>query len=153
MHKPWMEIQRSRRDVFLSYCNINKEFALPLVRLLEREGIKVWYAPFELNPGDEWSDRLVKAINDCPVFLVLLTKEAISSKAVNAEIRRALSRKEKEGEEYLFVPITRNIELHEIPEEIKKIQGISFSDKENLVEKLQVLRLTIEKFLYRSFKE
>lgn len=153
LHKPWMEIQRSKRDVFFSYCNINKEVALPLVRLLEREGIKVWYAPFELNPGDAWSDRLIKAINDCPVFMVLLTKEAIYSKSVKTEIRRALSRKEKEGETYLFVPVIRGIEEHEIPEEIKKIHWISFSDKDNLVEKLQILRFTIEEFLYLNFNK
>jgi hypothetical protein len=90
---------------------------------------------------------LKSALDRCPVFLCLLSKAALKSKYVVAEIKSALERKNSEEENYLLIPLCFNIELDDIPKELRDIQCVNVSDGDHLVDSFQALRFTIENFL------
>ena len=41
-------------DVFISYSTKNKNVADAVVANFEQHGIKCWYAPRDILPGEEW---------------------------------------------------------------------------------------------------
>ena len=54
------EVGDGKIDVFLSYSSKNKNVADAVVAEFEQHGIRCWYAPRDIVPGEEW----VSAIHD-----------------------------------------------------------------------------------------
>jgi DNA-binding response OmpR family regulator len=128
-----------QRDAFLSYSSRNTELALGVKRVLERMGISTWYAPAEVPVGEYWSDTLDAAISKCPVFLVLLTPDALGSQQVMSEVRRALARREAERDGFLLVPVTYAIAPADLPERLRTLQAVDLTNQHGLAD--SVIRL------------
>lgn len=75
---------------FISYNNLDKNIADNLCNKLENNGIKVWYAP--RNSEGEYASAIVDAIDKSDYFIVIISKNSISSKHVLNEIDIAFSR-------------------------------------------------------------
>ena len=60
-------------DVFISYAHEDKYIAVPLYERLHEEGVNVWIDEQGLRPGDEYERILIKKINNCKVFLPILS--------------------------------------------------------------------------------
>jgi TolB-like protein/predicted Zn-dependent protease len=84
-----------RGDVFVSYASQDAAVANSVVEVLERHGIKCWFAPRDVNPGSQYADEIVGAINDAKVFVLVLSEHAIASPHVGREIERAASKRRR----------------------------------------------------------
>ncbi len=73
------------RSVFISYSSIDKNIADNLCAKLESKGIKVWYAPRNIHAQD-YATAIVDAITTCTHFVVILSKNSLSSNHVLNEI-------------------------------------------------------------------
>lgn len=76
---------------FISYASQDKNIADNLCAKLEARGIKVWYAPRDIVAGD-YASAIVKAINSCTRFVVILSRNSLRSNHVLNEIDLAFGR-------------------------------------------------------------
>jgi len=79
-------------DVFISYSSQDKTVADAVCATLEGRKIRCWIAPRDVPPGLPYAAALVKAINDCKVFVLILSKGSNTSGAVMREVEEAVDR-------------------------------------------------------------
>jgi tetratricopeptide (TPR) repeat protein len=79
-------------DVFISYSSKDKSAADSICAGLETKGVVVWLAPRDIVPGMNWSGSIIRAINDCRVFVLLFTAHSNISPQVNREVERAINK-------------------------------------------------------------
>jgi TolB-like protein/Tfp pilus assembly protein PilF len=80
-------------DVFVSYASQDVALADGIVAILERNGLKCWIAPRDVQPGAQYADGIIRAINGAKVMVLVLSKHAVQSSHVGKEIERASAKK------------------------------------------------------------
>lgn len=87
-----LDIPRPERPplVFLSYNRNNNEISKEIQTVLEDRGIFVWRAPKDVPLGEYYLPSEMKAIEECDVFLILLSIPAQNSEEVKKEFQKAL---------------------------------------------------------------
>ncbi len=83
--------------VFLSYADRDGELARQLAERLGAAGVSVWLDEREVEPGDNWADKLQTALKHADAMVVLLSPEAVRSRWVRREIDYALTTPRFEG--------------------------------------------------------
>ncbi|MBP5355190.1 MAG: toll/interleukin-1 receptor domain-containing protein, partial [Lachnospiraceae bacterium] len=78
-------------DVFLSYSSKNKNVADAVVAEFEQHGIRCWYAPRDIVPGQEWVSAIHDAITACSLFVLIYTDSSNESKQVANEVALAFN--------------------------------------------------------------
>ncbi len=77
--------------VFISYSTKTSDTAFAICKALEREGIKCWIAPRDIELGDDYGDLIDKAITECSVFLLVYSAAAMQSLWVRGEVNLAFT--------------------------------------------------------------
>lgn len=77
-------------DVFISYSSLDKEIADTICDSLEKMNIKCWYAPRNIEPGSEWAESIVKAIENSKILVLIFTENSNNSKQVLREVTCAV---------------------------------------------------------------
>ncbi len=77
-------------DVFISYSHYNKAIADAVCAQLERDNIRCWYAPRDIQPGEDWAESIIKTIESVKVMVIIYTDESNVSKQVLNEIANAV---------------------------------------------------------------
>lgn len=113
--------------VFISHSHKNDEFGLKLLQDLRRalgEVQAVWYdSSGGLDGGDAWWAKIVAEISRRPVFLVILSPDAIASKWVRDELFMAWNQKNSRDGKRIIPVLARTTE---IGEDLKTLQVVSF---------------------------
>jgi formylglycine-generating enzyme required for sulfatase activity len=78
-------------EVFISHSSKDKPFADAVCAGLESRGVRCWIAPRDVLPGISWSEAIVDAVNECSVFLLILTSNSNSSKQTINEVDIAVN--------------------------------------------------------------
>ena len=110
-----------QRRTFISYSRVNQEFALKLARELRTSRFAVWLDQLDIPTGARWDNELEKALNDCEIFLVILTPASIASENVKDEIGFAIDH----GKHILPVLLDEC----EIPLRLRRLQYVDFTRK------------------------
>jgi hypothetical protein len=77
-------------DVFISYSSKDKKVADAVCATLEERKVRCWIAPRDVPPGLPYAAALVKAINECKVFVLVLSKGSNTSGQVLREVEQAV---------------------------------------------------------------
>jgi len=78
-------------EVFISHSSKDKPFADAVCAGLESRGVRCWIAPRDVLPGISWSEAIVDAVEECSVFLLILTSNSNSSKQTINEVDIAVN--------------------------------------------------------------
>ena len=78
-------------DVFISYSSKNKNVADAIVSEFESNGIKCWYAPRDIMPGEEWVTAITRALENCKLQVLVYTEESNTSRQVMNEVAVAFN--------------------------------------------------------------
>lgn len=78
---------------FLSYGQEDQALAQKIAEALEQNGIKTWWAEWEIGAGDSIRRKIDEGLANCTHFIVLLTPSSITRPWVNEEIDAAYMRK------------------------------------------------------------
>jgi hypothetical protein len=73
-------------DAFFSYAKPDLRQTTVVCRTLEVRGLKVWVAPRDIPPGANWSDAIVKAIDESRALVVIFSSAANGSRQVFREV-------------------------------------------------------------------
>ena len=60
--------------VFLSYAREDTDAAKRIAEALRSSGVEVWFDQSELRGGDAWDAKIRKQINDCMLFLPIVSQ-------------------------------------------------------------------------------
>jgi TolB-like protein len=72
--------------VFVSYSRQDKKEVLEFVELFRANGIEVWMDETSINASSVWAEQIVKAIDDCDLFVLFLSPSSVSSENVSKEV-------------------------------------------------------------------
>jgi len=64
----------SPKAVFLSYAREDADAARRIGDALRSQGVEVWFDQSELRGGDSWDAKIRKQINDCALFLPIISQ-------------------------------------------------------------------------------
>lgn len=78
-------------DVFISYSHLDALVADAICHHLEEAGIRCWYAPRNIEPGVEWADAIIDAIEACKVMVLVFTNYSNDSRQVRREVDTAIN--------------------------------------------------------------
>jgi TPR repeat protein len=84
-------LNKGRHDVFISYSTKNKNVADAVVADFEQHGIKCWYAPRDILPGEEWVTAITNALEGSKALVLIFTEESNNSRQVMNEIAVAFN--------------------------------------------------------------
>lgn len=104
---------------FISHSSKDEEFAERLSGKLRQAGVRIWYAPEDIAPGDKIYKQVKKAISTFDRLLIVLSTHSMESNWVRTELASAISREQREKSRILFpvslVPIAeiRDWECHD----------------------------------------
>jgi hypothetical protein len=120
-------------QVFLSYSESDKSLARRVADGLERAGrdggLKVWFAEREILPGQNWAEKIARALKDSEAMVVLLTPDALSSTQVRREIEYALG---EETYSHRVIPVIvgppEQLPSKDIPWILKTFQQVSLPE-------------------------
>lgn len=98
---------------FLSHSTEDSEIARRLAVDLRSTGVDVWYAEWELKPGDSLRRKIDEGIGRASHFLVLLTPASLKSEWVQTELDAGMV-KRIEGSCRL-IPVLHGIEKNQVP--------------------------------------
>lgn len=89
------------KKLFVSHCSEDaadaEDIAQHLENVFQDAGIEVFMAARSesINPGDVWQDKIIDALSETDVLLVLMTVDAVYKPWINFEIGIAWARKER----------------------------------------------------------
>jgi hypothetical protein len=87
---------------FISYSSKDEEFARLLHERLRAAGLRVWFAPEDIQGGKKLYDQIDTAIQIHDRLLLVLSEESMRSEWVMTEVRRARKAEVKECRRKLF---------------------------------------------------
>lgn len=77
-------------DVFISYSDRDRKIAQTVCALLEQQGIRCWVAYRDIPAGENWPERIMRAIKESRVLVLILSSESNASNQVFREVTNAL---------------------------------------------------------------
>ncbi len=105
----WIDYYRSSmmhpiqyHSCFISYASDNEDIAKRLHADLQASGVRCWFAPHDLKPGDYFREEIDKAIHLQDKLLLILSEQSVASKWVRYEVNRALDREVNQERTILF---------------------------------------------------
>ncbi|MEO8440705.1 MAG: TIR domain-containing protein [Spartobacteria bacterium] len=79
------------KKVFISHSSVDKEIADEVCHFLEANGLVCWIAPRDVIPGKNYGAAIIDAIDQCGVFVLILSSQSNQSGQVVREVERAAS--------------------------------------------------------------
>jgi uncharacterized protein YjbI with pentapeptide repeats len=87
---------------FISYSTQDEAFAKRLSARMREEGLRVWFAPEDIQGGRKLHEQIDRAIEMHDRLLVVLSEHSLGSEWVMTEIRRARRQERREQRRKLF---------------------------------------------------
>lgn len=79
------------KEVFISYSTVDAVQAETVRNVLEKNGLSCWMAPRDIPGGSNYTKEIPIAIRNCKVFVLILSKNAQSSRWVLKELDSAVN--------------------------------------------------------------
>jgi len=96
-------------QIFISYADQDQKSAKKLYEQLTQENISVWFEPESLLAGQKREIMIRQAIQECRLFLVLLSSASVQKGRVNRQVVQALDILDEFPENDIFViPVKLN---------------------------------------------
>ncbi len=73
------------------YVQFDAAAVYPKIKKMHQNGVRVWYDK-GIEEGSEWPAEIEKALNNCTIFIVFLSKYSVKSVNVRNEIHMGLKK-------------------------------------------------------------
>ena len=81
-----------RLSVFVSHSSRDRRFVeQEITPLLTRHGLQPWYSREQIKTAEEWEQRVLRGLEECEWFLVILSPSAVASDWVRREVTWAMT--------------------------------------------------------------
>jgi hypothetical protein len=99
---PSLERTSTLASCYISYSPEDEEFATLLRNGLIEAGLRVWFAPADMQGGKKMHEQISQAIRDQDKLLLVLSEYSLKSPWVETEIRKARRMEQQTGYQKLF---------------------------------------------------
>ncbi|MFX0070201.1 MAG: SPFH domain-containing protein [Candidatus Hermodarchaeota archaeon] len=119
--------------LFVSYTHKDMKTVYPIIKLLYKNGINIWYDE-GIPLSSDWSDSLAEKIMNCNVFLSFISPQVLESESTQDEIQFALNEKKT----FLAIYLEETDLSPGLKMRMRRIQGIQKyeMDEERFYKKL-----------------
>jgi hypothetical protein len=128
-----------QRLTFISYSRDDKDFAVELAQALRDAGFLIWLDQLDIPTGARWDDAVQTALEQCEIFLVVITPNSTASNNVKDEIGYAIDSNKR------ILPVL--LENANIPLRLRRLQYVDFTNK-SYDEGIEVAKQLLKKLLY-----
>jgi hypothetical protein len=150
--------QEETYSIFISYSHKDSDFALELYSKLSKHGFrKIFLDKIKVRPGDRFKEKILRALDGCTHFILVMTPDSMESIWVKREYRRALTRAYENGKRNIIPILLRDCQIPEkIKEEIQYVDFRSVDRREDAFNELlrglteQIRRLTVDLSLLKK---
>lgn len=112
-------------QIFISYSRKDKDLVALLDTGLKQKDYKVWLDTKDILPSTQWMQMILDAIEQSPVFLMVISADSLYSEVCLKELNHAAALGKK------IIPlVTGNIKEMKLPEEIRSIQWVSWVEED-----------------------
>lgn len=73
-------------EIFISYSHKDSDIQQAVVQKLEENGLSCWYAPRNIQPGEEWAEAITNALRQCRMVVLIFTENSNTSVQVLREV-------------------------------------------------------------------
>ncbi|MHA1368997.1 MAG: TIR domain-containing protein [Promethearchaeota archaeon] len=108
--------------VFISYNKADKDVAREIALFLTSENIDVWFDEWEVSAGDPIIEQITKGLHNCTHFIVLWSKNALTSNWVRKELQSILVKAIQSGTPKILPIVFNETPLPEIMADIGYIK-------------------------------
>lgn len=119
---------------FLSHSTTDADVARKLARDLRAHGVDVWYAEWELRPGDSLRRRIDEGIDRATHFLVLLTAASLTSEWVQTELDAGMVN--RISGKCRLIPIILGLSGDQVPATLRGVVWVSLEPYDDGLRKL-----------------
>jgi len=85
---------RKQHRVFVSHSTRDRAFVeREIISPLERSGIKTWYSKVDIQTSSEWERSILRGLESCEWFLVVMSPRSSSSEWVKDEVHWAIDKR------------------------------------------------------------
>lgn len=136
-------MEKDHKPIFLSHSTENEDIMLNIAAYLEAHGYPTWYAQKHILPSENYQTKIIDALEEVDIVMVLVTKEVEKSEFVPKEIDRAIT--------YNKIIIPLRVDGSPIPRNLNlflcNIQWFDLLKYATLQEALDALMLMVEEIL------
>jgi len=100
--------------VFISYSHSDEDIVVKIESALKNEGTRIWRDKQDIPAGDSISYAITEAIRSLPIFLLVVTRNALKSRWVQREIDLAVNSQLKE-EKRIIPVLAEKLKHSELP--------------------------------------
>ena len=130
--------------VFISHAYTDDPFVRKVVAGLEEVGLEVWDATREILPGDNWADKVARALKESEAMVVLLTPDALRSNWVSWEIQYALGEQSYRNRLIsVIVGDSEELPKENVPWILRRLQMIDMSEYDEEEEGINQIAQTL----------
>lgn len=121
--------------IFVSHAHADNDFCRRFVQDLRRELAlsdpdHIFYDEVSLHLGDDWIDRLSQEVYHRPIFIIIMTPNAVGRKMIRQELNIAIRMSDKAGSNHRVVPVKAvECDPDQISPLLGNLQYISIVDK------------------------
>ncbi|CAK8723927.1 TIR domain-containing protein [Candidatus Electrothrix laxa] len=144
---PLAKIKVKEREVFISSLAANEKVASFFRDEFMKKNIGSCCENAELLEDDIWRAVLLKAINTCKIFILILTHDSLKSHYMKQQIIQAFNRKKRDGNRFVIIPVLYNVQSNEIPHQISSMHCIDITSANNRAEQIRSFIPSIKKLL------
>ena len=113
--------------VFLSHSSLDHELAQAVASALRKAGFTVWDPTTEILPGDNWAEKIGRALEESEAMVVLLTPAALAAESVRRDIEYALGNVRFKGRLIPVLPQPFD-ELKSAPWILKRLKSVRLAE-------------------------
>jgi TPR repeat protein len=130
-----------RLQVFLCHSSGDKAGVRALYNRLKRAGFSPWLDERDLIPGQRWDEEIKKAVRQCDIVIVCLSKHSVTKEGyVQKETRFALDLAEEKPEGTIFI-IPVLLEDMTIPGRLRDLQYAQLFHKDGYKKLVHALKV------------
>ena len=119
-----------RLRVFLCHASDDKPSVKALYQRLHSNEFEPWLDEEAILPGDDWKEKIEKAVRDSDVVVVCLSQRSINKRGyVQKEIKIALDIADEQPEGTIFV-IPVKVEECDVPQRLRRWQWVNLFEDE-----------------------
>jgi hypothetical protein len=108
--------------VFISYSRDDRPFVDRLSADLRRFGVQTWVDVENIKPGARWDEALNSGLQEAAALVFILSRKMVASRWMLLELQHFASSQNKT----IFPVIIQDIDLTQVPSEIRNIQWAEF---------------------------
>jgi len=113
------------QEAFLSHASADRAFVKRLAKVMMAHGVRVWFSEAHLLTGEDWHDRIGKALARCDWFLLVLSPQSVKSKWVKRELLYALQ-EDRYGERILPL-LRKECKYRHLSWTLRSLQFVDFT--------------------------